>query len=510
MSRTLDGRAILRRLDSVIVGARTSLSEAISGRDQVSRELTDIRRKQAATYLALAAIQVDEADTPAELRRLGELDSEVGKLLPRQDAFVEELLRELETISAELTTLEQDRERAAEALDEAVAAFETRVAEVEASLEADEAYGVLVAGAAQAQSVTEHARAKLELARSDMEEKGAPFRGDPLFMYLWKRGWRTPDYDGSILARFFDGWVAGLCNYDKSYRNYERLTELPVWLEEHVARMEALEDEAEKALSQAEIAAMAKAGTGKLEQDVASARSKLDGLDTSIAHGEARHMEKAARHKSAESGETGPAAEARRRLAEALRKLAFPDLRILASGTATPEDDEFVDQLVILRKDEMALEIRLEQGEELPDHRREDLGLLEEVRSGFKAARFDSPYAVFAASVLDDAVSRLLSRRVDTRGALKLLSRAMRQVSPQTDPRFGGSRRSDTLGLPDIAVGIGLEILKEMGRSSSRGGSPRIGGLPRGRRTSFPTPRPSAPRPSSPRPRGGFRTKGGF
>lgn len=510
MSRTLDGRAVLRRLDGVISTARTSLSEAIAGRDQISRELTETRRNQAAAYLALARVQVSEADTREEIGRLAGLDGAVGDLIPKQEAFIEDLLRELDTISAQLSALEQDRERAAEALDSAIAAFETKVAEVEASLENDADYAALVAAAAEAESVTEHARAKLEVARADMEEKGEPFRADPLFMYLWKRGWRTPDYEGGTLTRFLDGWVASLCTYDKSYRNYERLTELPVWLESHVGQMEAREASAEAELERFEAEAMSKAGTGKLEQDVTSARSQLDGVDKAIHEAEERHLEIAARHRAAESGESGPAAEARQRLAEALRSLAFPDLRILASGTVTPEDDELVDKLVILRKDEMALELRLEQGEALPEHRREDLSLLEDIRRGFKSARMDSPYAVFAASILDDVVSRLLSRRVDTRGALRLLSRAMRRVSPQTDPRFGGSRRSDTLGLPDIAVGIGLEILKEMGRSSSRGGSPRIGGLPRGRRTSFPSPRRSSPRPSGPRPRGGFRTKGGF
>lgn len=505
----IDGREALRRMDRVIGDARDAVSDAIEAAESLDRELAETRRQQASTYNELANVQIEEADTGPEAEALAKIDREVGDLLASHDDYLKDLLTELDKEAGKIEELERRRDAAATSLDISVTAYEDRVAEVETALENDIDYLALIDALEAAESITEHARAKLNTAREDMDEKGEPFRADPLFMYLWKRRYKTPDYKAGSLARFFDGWVATLCNYEKSYRNYERLVELPDWLDDHVDAMDAKETDARSDLEQFEAGALSHAGADTLQAEADAARAKLDAIDSDISAAEARHLEIAARRQSAERGESGPAHEAREKLAGALKQLAFPDLRFLASQTVTPADDGLVDRLVSLRKDEMAMELRFGQTTDLPTDRREDLATLEDLRRAFKAGRLDSPYALFKTAALDEVFARLLSRRISARDGVRSLSRSMKRVKPRTDPRFGGSRRAGTLGLPDVAVGIGMEILKEMGRSSSRrGGSPWNlgGGLPRGRQTSFPKPRI----PSGRSRRGGFKTGGGF
>ena len=309
MARQIDGRSALLRVDSVIGTARSALSEAIEAAEALSNELASVRQRQAKAWHELAEIQILEADTPEEAAALARLDSEVGELVASHEAYLEQLLADLETAAAEITGLEAARADAAAALDRAIEAYEAKVDEVETALGEDTAYRDLVAAAAEAEAVSERARAKLELARTDMDEKGEIFRSDPLFMYLWKRGYRTPDYKAGNLVRMLDGWVAGLCHYDKSYRNYERLVELPEWLDGHVAAMEAKEGEAETALAEYEAAALRKAGGDALAKAVADERAKLGTLDTRIAEAEARHLEISERQHAAERGEAGPAGE---------------------------------------------------------------------------------------------------------------------------------------------------------------------------------------------------------
>ena len=509
MARQIDGRSALLRVDSVIGNARNALGTAIEAAEALNNDLAAVRQQQAKAWHDLAEVQIVEADTAEEAAALAGLDSEVGELVASHEAYLEKLLADLDSAAAEITQLEASRAGAAGALDAAIEIYEAKVEEVETALEEDEAYRDLVESAAEAETVSERARAKLELARADMAEKGEIFRSDPLFMYLWERRYRTPDYKAGNIARMLDGWVAGLCSYEKSYRNYERLVELPEWLNGHVASMEEKEEEAETALADFEAAALSKAGGDALAAAVEAERTRLAGIDARIAEAEAHHLEISERQHAAERGEAGPAAEARTRLAEALKKQGFPELRVLAAQTVTPEDDTLVDQLVTLRRDEMAMELRLEQDKGLPARRRGDLGRLEAFRRAFKASNYDSAYASFRGATLDEVIAQLVAGRIEPQDAVRNLSRGMRRSTPRTDPRFGGSERARTIGMPDVAVGIGTEILREMGRSSRRSRGFDLGGLPRGRQTSFPT--RSTPRlPRAGKRRGKFKTGGGF
>lgn len=507
MSKRVDGRRALKRLDGMIGEARRALSDAIEGAERLSAELAEIRRKQAAAHADLAGLQIEAAAKGSHDEALARVDAEVTALIESHDSYLADLLAKLDAAAEEIGKLETARARRASALDKAIEAYETRVDEVETALEESEAYRNLVTALADAEAITERARAKLAIAREDAEEKGAPFRDDPLFMYLWKRGFRTPDYRASLFARALDGWVAGLSNYDTSWRNYQRLVELPDWLETHVGRMETREAEAAAALEKAEADALSEAGADVLSEKVDKARTALKTADAEIDAAEAAHLNLAERHEAAERGEAGPAAEARRKLGEELAGLGIPELRVLATQTVTPEDDVLVDRLVTLRKDEMSMELRLEEMAGTPSARRRDLETLERFRRGFKSARMDSPYASWRAASLDEVLTGLLARRIDAESGLRRLKRSMRQRTPRTDPRFGGPRRSGTLDLPDMAGEIGWEILKEIGRASSRRGSPWGGpSLPRGRRTSFPKVRI----PTGGSRGGGFKTGGGF
>ena len=54
---------------------------------------------------------------------------------------------------------------------------------------------------------------KTEQAEADREEKGKPYRDDPLFMYLWERGYGTTNYRANNLVRYLDGLVARLVGF---------------------------------------------------------------------------------------------------------------------------------------------------------------------------------------------------------------------------------------------------------------------------------------------------------
>lgn len=523
MSHHLTGRDALSLLDGELGKLRQSLAAAIADADGVEARRGTIQREQAAAYGALAAMRLDLMQAGGGGAEFGKLEAAARALTERHAAFVAAEKAALEEASAALASLEAKRSALAARHDAAIAAYETRVAETEAQLKGGAAYQGLVEAAEEARAVTLRAQQKLELARTDREEKGAPYEQDALFSYLWKRKFRSPEYKASGIIRMLDGWVAKICRYDQAFLNYQRLTELPDRIAEHAVFVAGLEDQAEAALVAAEEQAMRDAGVEALKSAADSLKAEIAACDKEIAAAEEAHRARAERHEAALKEETGPAVEARDLLAAELRKASFPDLRVLAAETVDTQDDRLVDTLVRLRAEEMSLD--LEAGTRLmrPRVLREDLARMEALRRQFKEARFDSPYALMSRAAFDEMMSNLMKGQMDVRDALRGLSRSVRRAEPQAHPDFGGRSRHDTIGLPDIMGGMigGVlgEVLEEVIRETTRGG----GGYGSG--PIFPGPPKRSSRPSSGgrsfpsgggrsggggRRGGGFKTGGGF
>ncbi|MFN7180722.1 hypothetical protein [Hyphomonas sp.] len=509
MSSWINGRDALAELDTQVGRIRTSLAAALSAADGIEARRTIIQGEQAEAYRALAAIRLDvlQASSKAEFGRAGET---ARALAERHSAFVASERAALEAAAEAVAKQEHRRTELAAQYDAAVAAYEAKVAETEAALKQSEAYTALVEAAEEARAVTQRAHQKLLLARTDREEKGAPYEQDPLFSYLWKRKFRSSEYKAPAITRFLDGWVAKLCRYDQAFLNYQRLTELPDRIAEHAAYVAGLEEKAEAALVAAEERAMAEAGVEQLKSGADAIKAEMASCDAAIAEAEERHRETAQRHEAAQNEEAGPAVEARALLIAELRKASFPDLRILAAETVELEDDRIVDTLVRLRAEEMALELEASDRMRRPKILRDDLAVMEGLRRQFKEARYDSPYALISRAAFDDMLANLARGQTDIREALRKLSRAVRRSEPQAHPDFGGRRRQVTIGLPDIMGGMigGVlgEILEEVFEETTRRG----GGYGSG--PIFPGPPKRASRPSSGSrsfPKGGGRSSGG-
>lgn len=519
MVKILNGRAALNRVDMAIADLRRALGDAIEAAETGEARRAEVRDGQVKTYRALADIRLDIAAS-APTKTLDELHSEARRLLVAHEAHVEKSQDALDTASDRLAELEAKRAELLKTHDETIAVFEQKVAEVEAALIEDETYMALADESETASSIVARAKQKLELAIHDRAEKGVPYDGDPLFSYLWTRQYRMPDYEAAPLTRFLDGWVARLCNYDKAYLNYGRLTELPDRVAEHVERVTEAETDALQALEQAETDALRASGADALQGEAEKVLAEIAETDREITNAEAAHQAIAQGYEDALKAQTGPAADARRLLADGLRQSSFPDLRVLAAETIDLEDDRLVDQLVKLRAEEMSLDLEAERVAEAPATHRQDLGAIEAFRRKFKAARFDSAYAGFSRAAVDRAIVDIVRGTASVEQAMRALSRAMRRDEPKTSRGFGGRRRSNALGLPDILGDVMIEVAKEAMRSggSRRGGAP-FGGGPwdsrpvrrRSPKMSFPSSRGSRRKPGGKsQRRGGFTTGGRF
>jgi hypothetical protein len=90
---------------------------------------------------------------------------------------------------------------------------------------------------AVSQEMIAAAERKADQAEGDLSAKRVPYEADPLFMYLWERGFGTPNYRSARFARFLDRKVARLIGFEEARRNYSVLVDLPVRLREHADRL---------------------------------------------------------------------------------------------------------------------------------------------------------------------------------------------------------------------------------------------------------------------------------
>jgi len=496
-------------MDGMIAETRQALADAISANDAADTRRAEVRDEQVEAFKTLAALRIDLLSNGQRTSDLDALHRRATLLLEQQDDFVADTAKSLSATADKIKALEDQRSALASELDDAIEDYETRVAEIETELTETAAYRALLKAAEDSASVVSRAEQKLALAREDRRDKGAPYQADALFMYLWDRKYRTPAYKAGPFNRFMDGWVARLCGYDQARANYARLTELPERLAEHVEQVTLEHDRAVDILEAAEMEALANGGADALREASDALRAKLDQMEPNIEAAELEHMKTAELHDSALENGAGPAQQARQVLEQGLKEMSFPDLRVLAAETLELEDDRIVDALVKLRAEEMSLELEAERNLRLPQRRRSDLETLERLRRRFKRDRLDSAYATYKASAVDSIFRGLLRGDVDADRALRQLSRAVRRKQTRTPNGFGGRRRRNTLGLPDVLEDVVWEMAKDAGRSGRYGGSPWSSGRTRRRAPprSFPR-RPSGG--GGRRGGGGFKTGGGF
>ncbi len=513
MRKSITGQNTLRIIDGAIAGLRRQVGDAIVAAENIDAREAQIRDGQVTCYTALAGIRLDLMRRSDDADDLDRAHRKAARLLDQHDVFIAEQSTALDSASEQIRTLEEQRVALSEEHDAAIAAYEVRVAEVEAKLLKSKPYRALAVKAEAQAAIATRAHQKLEIARDDLEQKGASYRSDPLFQYLWKRNYRKAGYKAPPITRFLDGWVARLCKYDQAYPNYGRLTDLPDWLEQHAAEQDKQAEIAESTLEAAELKALKTAGADKLQTTADALLGKIEATDLAIVTAEDAHGALAARQVRLRNEEEGPAREARRILEDSLRQASFPDLRILAAETLALDDDQLVDQLVNLRREEMSLEIEADRLEQRPDELRQDLSSMEQLRRKFKSARLDSPYARFKPAAIDDILTALSVGRLNANDAFRQLQRIVRRQEPRTQPGFGGSRRSRTIGLPDILGDVIWEVAKQAGQSR-RGSATRFPTRRRTRRSKGPRisipPRRSPPSGGRGRRGGGFKTGGGF
>ena len=403
----ISGLHALHTIDAQLNTARRAMNDVSAALSDNGRAVADVRRREAEAYRALAKLRLDLIESDDAIETLSRAEKRAAELVDRHQTHINNLRSQIENAENEITELEGRRRDQEQLIAEAAEAFEAGREATETRLEGEADYQALHEAAREASAVADRAANKLDIARADREEKGRPYEDDPLFSYLWARGYGGEGYSAWGPVRALDGWVARLCGYRDARLNYQRLLELPDRLAEHLEQVKAAAEARDAELRTAEEEAMTSDGVTQLRDRLEAEQKKLDAIDEKIASREAAYDELNERFDKTVTGETGPFAEALELLATGLRDQGLPDLRVLAAETETPDDDVVVERLIDLRAEFLELELEDEDLQAALKRRRRALNDLEHIRRKFKGARFDHPGSYFRKS---EVVNTLLGQ----------------------------------------------------------------------------------------------------
>lgn len=391
----LTGPEALRSLNDALEEIRAE-ERTISNRlSRASEKVARLHETEAAQLRALAEERLGAERGKAVSRRLSHAEERAREMIEQHNAELAEAEQRLGALSESLGQLESRRRDENESLAAAQTALEELSKQVAEQLEKDRAYQKRRAETERAFEVAERAMEKTEQAEADREEKGKPYRSDPLFMYLWERGYGTKNYRATNLVRALDGWVARLVDYHRARPNFAMLNDIPLRLREHAERLMAAAEAADDALDAAEIEAVDKAGGKQSRDAIEAAQAAIAEIDAEIVETEDQIDEVSRSQRQLAEGGDPAFQQAVQVLSESLAHEDVATLLAQARATETGRDDTLVGRISETRtqisEDETEVREDRERLKVLAARRRE----LEDIEWEFKKQRFDDPRSSF-------------------------------------------------------------------------------------------------------------------
>ena len=434
----ISGAEALRLIDG---GVRQARSDADTLDDQLqaaSNETMELKRQEADLHRQLAKLRLDQIAQAGLMPGFDEADRQAATFLEARKRELAELEGQIAEARRQEEAVEQERTAQQDKVREAVEAVDAAQAATQKRLETTEEFRVRLKRTKAADAVAKHAEEKATLAENNRTEKGQPYESDPLFQYLWKRGFGTTRYRAGLLARFLDGWVASLCGFDKARANYAMLLEIPTRLREHADRQrKTVEREAEE-LRGFEQKAAEEDGIPALRERVENEEQAAADIDQRLDELEKRVDELMDRRGTYASGDDEITRQSLEVLSRQMAREPLGQLRREAEMTPTPEDNLIVERLAVLEDSEARLTESLQQHRATHQRQMARLTELEEVRHHFKRNRFDDIQSVFLEGpVLGTLLSEFLRGNVAGTELWHTLRRHQRLRRIQSIPDFG-------------------------------------------------------------------------
>jgi hypothetical protein len=437
----LSGGDVLGMIERMLDGTRRELENVAARLERSTAELERQRQAELGVLSVLAKIRLREIESGELADALDDTGKRVRDLLAKRGDAQAAVGVDLTAAQDALAKIEQERAAQHAVVEAAEKELDTAEADAQQHLKADAAYGAQLDKAQASDRIAATADQKAQAAHTDRTGKGRPYEADPLFRYLWARGYGTSRYRAGPFTRLLDGWVARVDNFEPLRQNYWMLNELPARFDAHAKRMRALADADVAAVRALEGAAADAAGVPTRRSALNAAAEALAAMDKRIADQEAAIHALVDKRAAFAAGQDDISRECTKLLSDTLRGEQMRTLRERASRTPTPEDDAAVDQLTVIRTELPRLQDEANRYRSLHDAHSDRTAKLEELRQRFKEHRFDAVTSEFVNGALIAALlGQLLSGTLGVPDIWDALTKQQRYRGLGADPRFGSGR----------------------------------------------------------------------
>jgi len=491
----VSGRQTLASIDQAVIQAQAKAAAVEAQIEAVTAQLAEQRQAQAQDYRDLARVRLGQLADASMVARLDEVEQQVRALIAPRQAALAQLQGQLQAAETAEQALAPERAAQAAAVDAAAQAVDAAEARTQARLEADPDYQAQRERARGNEHRAGQSEEKATRSAEEREQKGASYRADPLFMYLWERKFGRPGYKPWGLTRWLDGKVARLIGFADAGANYERLNEIPERLREHAQTLKA---QAESEFAQLRIldeAARVADGIPALEERLAAEQAQLDAIDARIAQAGSERQALQVRKALYAVGEDEHSKAAVEVLSAEIERDDLMELRRAALASPTPDDDLIVARLMQRDDEGRKLMAGIQGLRAALAAAQQRLGEAEALRADFKTNRFDRAGSSFGdAAVIATMLGQFVNGALDRRQLWRVLQEQQSYRPERADPGFG----SGGFGRGTVWGGGGAD-LRDLGDIVGRIGGGGRGGWSGGGGSS-----------SSGGGGGGFRTGGGF
>lgn len=391
----LSGPKALKALDDALKDIRREEDEITRRISRATERMGKLRETELVQLRTLAEIRLSE-DARADLAgRMSRVEEQAHEMLRAHSTAMDKLSAQLAEQDKTLDALSEARNTALNDLVAQRDEVEALKKALSVELSAEAQYRRAVEAEDALEATAENARTKAVQAAGDRAEKGAPYRGDPLFMYLWERGYGTPQYRAGGLTRLLDGWVARLVGYAEARPNFFMLNAIPERLQAHAERLEADATAAAETRTALENAAIDAAGGKHARQAIGALEARIAEIDAEIIAAEDAREAFAEEHKHLAAGGDPKYEDAVQLLAQAIGDMDAAQLLADARATGTPRDDAIVakidDTRARIAEDRAELDEQRARLKTLETRRRE----LEDIAFEFKKSHYDDPRSRF-------------------------------------------------------------------------------------------------------------------
>ncbi|MEP7240897.1 MAG: hypothetical protein ABI697_08435 [Devosia sp.] len=431
----MNGPAALTSVDEALRDIRREEDDIVRRLGRGTEIVGKLRLQEGELFRQLLAMRLEQGSRAALSAEIAAAEATAGEALDQHTRDLSSAEAALQSLDDEIAKLQEDRARLQAGAAERDAQLRALAARARPRLVTDVAYARTLEASRTLSAAAELASRKVAQAEASRERNGRPYRDDPLFMYLWEKGYGARTYRASALVGWLDGRIARLIGFEGARANFVALNDIPLRLRDHASQLQQQAQAAALEIAAVESEAVDTAGGGAAREGLREAVTGIDAIDHAVMQREDQRDDAIKSIRELAQGSQPGYANAMRMFSGVIER---GELRVLlAEARATPkgQDPTLVQQLDDIRRrarDEDE-EVRGQRArlKTLASRRRD----LEDLRAELKALGFDNPQSQFGD---DDLVGDALN--VFLRGEISIAGYwdRWRQAQSWGAPGYGG------------------------------------------------------------------------